>query len=255
MKRILLDRMLWVCAILLPFCVAAAQEQPALDLRMSRTFGYSSGSGQIQGTFTLKASGPPDLQRVVFYLDTETLGEDDQAPFELRFVTDSYPLGYHTIYTLGYTAGGQELSSNEIRVEFVSAEEGWQAAMRFVIPILVIVFGLIALSAILSFATSGKLKQLPPGTPRSYGVAGGAICPRCQRPFARHVLSMNLVTGKLERCPYCGKWSILSARPLAELRAAEVAELQAAQGEGLIASDDAEERLRKELDESRYHNL
>jgi hypothetical protein len=39
---------------------AAAQEQSELRLRMSRTFGYASGS-DIQGVFTLKASGPDDF--------------------------------------------------------------------------------------------------------------------------------------------------------------------------------------------------
>jgi hypothetical protein len=259
MKRSFLWCAILTCAILALLFSAvtgkAAQEQPSLKLSMSRTFGYSSGSGQIQGTFTLKASGPQDLQRVIFYLDGESLGEVGQAPFELRFVTDTYPLGLHTLYVVGFTADGQELRSNEIRAEFVSAEEGWRAAVRFATPILVIVFGLLALSIVMSFATAGKLKQLPPGTPRSYGTAGGAICPRCKRPFARHIFSMNLVTGKLERCPFCGKWSIVSARSLAELRAAEEAELQTAQGVGGETAEDEGEHLRKELDESRYQDL
>ena len=83
-------------------------------------------------------------------------------------------------------------------------------------------------------------------------MAGGAICPRCQRPFARGVLSPNLLVGKLERCPFCGKWSVLAARPLAELRAAEAAELASAEGGARPDAADEEERLRREIEESRY---
>jgi hypothetical protein len=113
------------------------------------------------------------------------------------------------------------------------------------------VFGLIVLSFVISFVTAGKLKDLPPGAPRQYGAAGGAICPRCRRPFSRHFLSLNVLVGKLERCPFCGKWSILAAQPLSILRAAEAAELEEAVGEA-VPPESEEERLRKELDQSRY---
>ncbi|MEK6221558.1 MAG: hypothetical protein N2D54_04870 [Chloroflexota bacterium] len=31
-----------------------------------------------------------------------------------------------------------------------------------------------------------------------YSAAGGAVCPRCQLPYSRHLLSPNLLVGKLE---------------------------------------------------------
>jgi DNA-directed RNA polymerase subunit RPC12/RpoP len=141
--------------------------------------------------------------------------------------------------------------SNLLKVGFVSASEGFQSGMRIALPLLVIVLGMIVLSFVVSFVTSGKLKNLPPGTPRQYGAAGGAICPRCGRPFSRHFFSPNMLVGKLERCPYCGKWSILSAQPLSILRSAEAAELEDA-AEPTHARQSEEERLRKELDESRF---
>jgi hypothetical protein len=240
-----------VCLILICVQPVFAQEEAELRLTLRRDFGYASGSGDIQGAFMVRASGPQDLQRVVFYLDDQTLGEAAQPPFELRFHTESYPLGEHSLSATGFTASGQELRANPVRVRFVSAEEGFQTGMRIVLPLLGIVFGLIALSFVVSFATAGKLKNLPPGAPRQYGAAGGAICPRCGRPFSRHFFSPNMLVGKLERCPFCGKWSILAAQPLSVLRLAEAAELDATGGE-TVPQESEEERLRKELGQSRY---
>lgn len=230
----------------------AAAQSETLKLRLNRDFGYASGTGKIQGTFSLRVTGPADLQRVVFYIDDRVIGEAAQAPFNLRFTTDSYPLGRHVMRAEGFTASGAALRSNEIEAYFVSAEEGWQSGLRVAGPLLAITFGLLLLSGLVSFIGSGKLKQLPPGAPRSYGVAGGAICKRCGRPFPRHVFAPNLVTGKLERCPYCGKWAVVSAQPLPVLRAAEAAEVADAQAGALPEAEDEDARLRKQLEDSRF---
>jgi hypothetical protein len=104
---------------------AYAQDGEELRLRLNRDFGYSAiGSGQIQGTFSMIVSGPEDLSRVVFYLDDQVLDEVVEAPFRLRFVTDNYALGDHSLSAIGYTADGRELRSNIIRTEFVSASAG-----------------------------------------------------------------------------------------------------------------------------------
>lgn len=232
---------------------AVAQSDSGLVLRLSREFGYSSGMGKIQGVFSMKASGPGDLSRVDFYIDNQKIGSVTQAPFNLRFQTDQYGLGQHTLYALGYTSDGSELRSNEISVEFVSAEEGWQAGLRIALPILVVVFGAMLVSFVLMFISSGKARQTPPGTHRNYGAAGGAICPRCGRPYSRHSFSPNMLFGKLERCPFCGKWAIVRARPLDELRAAEQAEVENSEAEAPV--QDAEEHLRQEMDESRFQDL
>lgn len=248
---------LLVLAIVLLYAVvpAAAQDNTGLRLSLSRDFGYSSGRGQIQGTFSMRASGPTNLSRVTFYLDDDPLGEATAEPFRLRFVTDNYPLGIHTLYAIGVTSDGRELRSNEIRAEFVSADESWQAAGRILGPIL----GFVLVAMLLSFATTmlsaKKLKNLPPGTERKYGFAGGAICPRCQRPFALQFFSLNLGLHKLGQCPFCGKIGAMRVRSLSELRAAEAAELKAAQEAGTVPTPSEAEKLAKELDDSRYHDL
>jgi hypothetical protein len=250
-----------ILIILLSLCSMAQAVTPGcpeLQIGLRRDFGYASGTGKIQGTFTISASGSADLTRVVFYLDGQTMGEVQQAPFSLRFSTDTYNLGEHIFSAVGYTSSGRKLQSSSVTASFVTAKEGWEAGLKILVPILSLVFGVTLLTIAGTVFSSGligkKLSDLPPGAERHYGIVGGAICPRCKRPFSRHVLSPNMVVGKLERCPYCGKISVVAARPLAELRAAEAAELAAAGGmAGNGASPD--DQLRKELDDSRFQDL
>jgi hypothetical protein len=239
----------------LPSSSHSQEDQPRLSLRMSRTFGYASGTGDIQGSFALKANGPPDVVRVVFLIDDQPLGEDTAAPFSLSFSTGSYPLGPHRLAAIGFTASGLELRSNEIRANFVSAEEGLKVAGRIALPLLAIVGGALLLSSIIPLiASRGQPARLAPGSPRHYGPLGGTICPKCHRPFALHLYGLNLLTNKLDRCPHCGRWSLVRRKPLAELQAAEAAELEQAQ-QGAAPSMSEAERLRKVLDDSRYENL
>jgi hypothetical protein len=237
---------------------AGTQECPGLQIGLRRDFGYASGTGKIQGTFTISASGPADLQKVSFYLDGQPLGEVGKPPFSLRFNTDSYSLGEHTFTALGYTGSSVPCESNSINAVFVTSQEGWEAGLKILVPILSLAFGVILIMVVATFFSSGltgnKLKELPLGAERNYGVAGGAICRRCHRPFSRHLLGLNLVVGKLERCPFCGKVSVLPARSMADLRAAEAAELAAA-GASPVNGASPDERLDKDLDDSRYQDL
>ncbi len=88
------------------------------------------------------------------------------------------------------------------------------------------------------------------GEGAGYGLAGAAICPGCGRAFARHALSPNLITGKLSRCPHCGKWSIAPRATPAELAVAEGAVQAPAEPAPAALSD--EERLRHRIESSRY---
>ncbi len=248
---------LFCLALLLAFMAVypvQAQDSSELSLRLSRDFGYSSGMGAMQGTFSMRVTGPDNLNRVEFFIDQTKIGEVTQAPFNLRFNTDAFSLGAHKMYAIGYTQDGKELYSNEIQARFVSPEEGMQAAGKIIIPVLVLVVLGMLFSYFVTASVSKKNKNLPPGAARTYGPAGGAICPKCQRPFSRHILSPNMLLGKLERCPYCGKWSIVRARSLDELRAAEQAEIEDNQA-GFSVELDSEEKMRQELEKSRYRDL
>ena len=229
-----------------------AQSDQALTLRLSRDFGFSSGTGRIQGAFSLTASGPENLERVDFKIDDQIIGEASQSPFRIRFNTDDYPLGIHTITATGHTSDGMSLKSNQFRVEFVSAEEGWQTAAKIALPIIGIVFGVMLVGFLFPLLFKGRKRiQLPAGASRTYGMLGGGICPKCDRPFALHVYGLNMVVGKYDRCPYCGRWSLVRRASLHELHAAEAAELEAEKSAAGLPVD-SEEELRKQIDESRY---
>lgn len=226
--------------------------EPELILSLRRDFGYG-GFGEIQGTFRLTVSGPENLARVAFLLDDQILGEATEAPWQLRFHTDNFSPGSHTLAARGYTEGGDELYSNEIHTRFLSSQEAGQATTRLIVILLGGILGLMAISALIStllFRRKGS--STPSGAARHYGLAGGAVCSRCGRPFARHLSAPNMVLGKLERCPYCGKWGILRAASRAELAAAEAAELQQSAASGQAAVLPEDDRLRRDLEDSRY---
>ncbi len=249
MKRIQIALLIAALVRLLAVSAASAQTD-GLTLRMSRDFGYGGFNNDIQGLFSMKVTGPADLARVVFYIDSTAIGEVTQAPFNLQFNTDNYPLGQHELYAVGYSASGQQYQSNVIISNFVPASEGTKA----VFPILAVVFGAILISFIVPLAMGrGKKQDLPFGAGRKYGLGGGGICPKCRRPFALPLISMNLGLSKLARCPYCGKWSAVRIQSLAKLREAEKAELEWGRAE--VQEETEEEKLRKSLDDSKYQGL
>lgn len=242
----------WLAAVL-PGLATAQNE--GLSLRISKIIGFNNfTNSQIQGTFSLQASGPGDLAKVTFFIDGNPMGQATQSPYKITFNTGSYSLGAHTLSALGTTSGGQELKSNDLQINILSPQASSSTAFKIIIPILIIVGVAAVLSAVFPWLMrGGKNEDLPLGAPRNYGISGGAICPRCKRPYARHAFSLNMGIGaKLDRCPYCGKWAVVRRRSLEELRAAEAAELLQVGGAGAVPEESEEEKLRKEIDKSRY---
>lgn len=256
-KRLLFS--VWVFLFFLPFLASptyAQTKDEQLSLRLSRDFGYSSGRGDIQGTFSMKASGPEDLERVVFLIDEEIIGEITEPPFNLRFNTDNYPTGIHRMSAIGYTSSGQELISNEIRAEFVTAQQSYQQTLKFVLPLLGFIILALLISLLFPMIISrGRTISLPPGAARNYSPFGGTICSRCKRPFGRHLYGLNLVVGKYDRCPYCGKWSLTRAASPSQLAAAEAAELEAITQTEQASPIEQPDQLKRDLDDSKYQDL
>jgi len=251
MKKIIAAFLITILVNLTFISVVSAQSEE-LTLSLSRDFGYGGFNGDIQGTFSAKAKGPADLEQVQFFLDETLLGEDTEAPFAIQFITDNYPNGAHVLTAVGFTADGKQLKSQTISAVFVSKEEGAAAGLKMIVPILAVVFGSLAIGAITTMINLRKGKKLPAGTTRSY-TFGGGICPKCKRPFGFQLLSMNMIAGKLTPCPHCGKWSIVKRASMSDLHAAEQAELDTEKVQISEASE--EEKLRKELDDSKYQNL
>lgn len=248
MKKTIISLLLALTLILLIITAVFAQSE-TLKLSLSRDWGYGGFNNDIQGTFSMHVTGPDALEKVEFYIDDTKIGEDMQAPFALQFITDNYALGNHTLSAIGFTADGQQLESNQIVVNFVPP----QSVGKFIFPILGIVVVAILASTIGPLLMNrGKLVNLPLGAERNYGVGGGAICPKCHRPFALPLFSMNLGFSKFARCPYCGKSSVVRIQSIAALRVAEKAELEQAKPGEQIVGETEDEKLRKELDNSKY---
>jgi len=237
--------------VLLTWNPVQAQSEDELQLSMSRDWGYG-GMGEIQGLFSMIVKGPDDLSRVVFMIDNESIGEDTEAPFRIQFTTDDYPPGTRTISASGYTIDGRELTSNQVTVNFVSADKANQMMTRILIPVIGLVVLAILAGTIGPLLMRRRRSQLPYGQPRKYGIKGGAICPKCNRPFPLPFFGLNLGVGMLTVCPHCGKWGFMRSRSLSELRSAEVAELEQAQVGAQVLDESEEEKLRKALDDSRY---
>ena len=234
----------------LPGAALAQGAQETLTLRLTRDWGYGGFNNDIQGRFSYRVEGPDTLERVEFHLDDEVIGEATEAPFNFQFETDDYPPGEHVLYAIGYTSDGQELISNEYARVFLSADEAGGAMGSIIIPLIVGVAAVAALSYLISTFVfkRGKISI----TPGQYGIAGGAVCKQCELPFPRTVWMPNMLVGKLARCPHCGKVAIV---PRASKQQLEEAEARLMAGDPSVADkrqESAEERLRRQIDDSRY---
>lgn len=244
-KRSILLALLLLAVLAVP--VLAQADEFVLDVQ--RTFGYGLGSN-IQGNFRLSITVNSDkVAAVTFLLDEKPLAPAvTQSPFQIDIVTDNYALGWHEFSAEVKTLDGRTVRTPNRRFNFVAPSE----AMGTVLPIIGVVLGITAVGIFLQF-TMTKSKKPAPGEARSYGFAGGTICPKCGRPFARHAFAPNMLLGKLDRCDNCGKWSIVRAMPIEVLRAAERAELEAVEGERpQVAEKTEEEKMREMLDNSKY---
>ncbi|MEA2008312.1 MAG: hypothetical protein U9O54_04260 [Chloroflexota bacterium] len=238
--------LLLVAALFVMPGIASAQEDdPTLSLRLNRNFGYG-GLGKIQGRFTLEVEAAENLSRVEFFVDGDLMGVVEQAPFDYQFHTENYSSERHVFSAIGYTSDNLVLRSNQISKIILSSEDAWAETQQMIVPILVLVGGLTLLGLVVPFLL-GRKKDFKIG---EYGLAGGAVCPRCELPFSRHLLSPNLLVGKLARCPHCGKWSIV---PRASGKRLEEAEARFRSADSpLPVESPSEESLKRMLEESRF---
>lgn len=241
--------------LIVTFGSVSAQED-GITLKLSKDFGYA-WAGDIQGTFSMKVSGPDSLARVEFLIDGVLIGEDMETPFRLQFNTGDYVLGPHTISALGYTSDGSVLDSNEIQSNFVTSEQGWTSTGKFVIPILVVVFGVMLLSFVVPWLMSrGKPKStVPLGAPRNYGVAGGTICPKCQRPFSRNSTLPKLIDWQAGSLPALREMEPCTPRLFRTVGCSRSNRVEMGTDGGQTPALSEQERLQRDLEDSRYEDL
>lgn len=245
--------LLAILGIVTPVHARAVEE---LELSVSRDFGSSDGTGNIQGIFSMKVTGSSNLVQVQFYIDNTLIAEDTEPPFKVQFVTDDYAPGKHTMYAIGYTRDGRELRTREMTFNYMTAEESWKRGLKIILPILVLVLIWKLLSTGVPTLTRGRKEgeRLPPGE-QNYGFIGGTICPCCAHPFALNLFSPNLLVGKLARCPNCGKLFIGRRASNDDLLIAEEAVWRQAHGATRVSEMKNEEKIRKKLDDSKYQDL
>ena len=225
----------------------AQENDTSLTLRLNRNFGYG-GIGKIQGRFTLEIKEPGNLSLVEFFIDGELMGTVEEPPFKLPFHTDDYSPGRHVFSAVGHTTEGLVLESNEISKVLLSSEDAWAETQQMIVPLLIVVgaITLIGLGAPLLFKRK-RIFQIG-----KYGPAGGAVCPGCELPYSRHLLSPNLLVGKLERCPHCGKWSIVPQSSAAKLEEAE--SRYQPENVKISVESPSEEKLKQLLEQSRFED-
>jgi len=227
----------------------AQEADSGLELSIKKNFGYQAGS-RIQGSFMLEAHGPIDLESVTFLLDEELMGDVGQTPFVIAFSTSRYPLGEHCFTAVAELTGDESIAAERLCLTFLSADSVKSEITGYVLPLVV---GLVALTfggTLLASLITGRKDGYKLG---AYSVAGGSVCPRCKLPFARHFFSPNLIMGKLERCPHCGKWAIVRRATAIELEQAEEY-YRGRHDDSYQPIENEGERLRKQIEDTRYEN-
>ncbi|MDH5505684.1 MAG: Ig-like domain-containing protein [Anaerolineae bacterium] len=235
--------------IFFPGHSALAQDESAtLTLRITRVIGIGGIGDNIQGTFSMRVSGPQDLTSVEFYIDEQMIGVDEQVPFALQFSTTGFTPGKHNLHAVGNTNDGRVLSSNVITRDFLDPDS---IVSEVFLPIIGI------LTLILALSTAGQMLRAKFGKSRpvgDYGSLGGVVCPRCQLPYARTFLALRLGIGTLERCPHCRKWAIVRRASPSALEAAEARLVQDAQAGALNTDESEGDRRRRMVEDSRFED-
>ena len=118
--------LLWMVS----FGSAVAQSnEPDIQLRLRRTFGYQGGN-KIQGSFSLQITGEENIASVDYLIDGEVLATVNESPYKVTFSTSGYLPGEHALQAVATKTDGELLHSQIIRLAFITAEESWRSAGR-----------------------------------------------------------------------------------------------------------------------------
>jgi DNA-directed RNA polymerase subunit RPC12/RpoP len=230
-------------------------------LHAQRDFGYNSGR-DVRGNFTLSIIGGQEtIQSVTFFIDGKIMSDRatvSQPPFKYSFRTTDFPNGVHQLIARVSTKDGRTAETPPVTLNFLSGQQQSQAMAKIIVPLMIGIAVVLLISVGVQYLLlRNNPNRFSPGAPRNYGIKGGTICPKCGRPYAIHLMSVNLPGGTYDRCDYCGKRAFVRRRSPRELQAAEQAELEAAQASenslpGAQNGETETDRLRKMLDESKY---
>ncbi len=248
----------YIAIIILVLTSLLFSAQPALaqdyeyTVHVRKDFGYS-WANDIQGSFSIALIGDEEnVKSVNFFIDDEILATLDSSPFRYQFNTEDFNPGAHQLYGEVFLKDGSSQLTPALIYDFLARETSSQQIKKIFLIIGGILLGVIAIVTFVQtvFLKGKKQGTREPGAPRSYGLMGGTICPKCGRPFPRHIYGMNLVVGRLDRCDNCGKW-VMTVRATPEvLRMAEEAELEAVKADETETIRPAKER--DNLEDTRF---
>ena len=223
-----------------------AQAETAVELRLTRDWGFAMGSN-VEGRFSYRVTAPDNVVRVEYLMDDAVIAESTATPYRYQFNTEDFPDGSHTMQAIGYTADGQTLVSNSITRNFLPPTIARQATIWLIGGI----FAVIAAGWLIVYiiGTRGKSEQQKAVS----GAHGTAVCPKCSKPFARHLFAPNFGTTKYDRCPHCHKWSMVGRASQTEIDAA-LETLHGTEDDTAVAATSPEDDLRKQLDDSRFED-
>lgn len=191
-----------------------AQGESSWTINLRRNWGYGAGSN-IQGSMTLSLSGDlVSITRVEFFIDDQLLSDQNEAPFSFSFNTDNYEEGVHELHARVYTKNGEVISVGPSIYNFLSSAD----AMNTTFQLIGVILGITLLGMAISYFVSSRNRS---SGERAVGPLGLAVCKRCGQAFPRSIFGFNLVAGKFERCPHCGKWQLTRRASAAEIEQAE----------------------------------
>ncbi|MEL7626697.1 MAG: Ig-like domain-containing protein [Anaerolineaceae bacterium] len=200
-KKLLWLGFLLIFPLVFAFSEVKAQEGSDLILKLRRNWGYGSGA-DIQGSMTLYLDGDLEsVERVVYYIDDTVMADLTAAPFSFSFNTDSYPNGPREMRAEVSTNTDATISVGPIVYNFISAADAGQNTISII--------GVIVVVTLIGMGISWLITSRQKGSGSvGGGMYGLAVCKQCGKTFPRSILGINIVAGKFERCPHCGKWQI-----------------------------------------------
>ena len=247
MKNFRLRTFVSMIALILILAQPASAQEGEYGIHLRRDFGYGAGSN-IRGTFTISLSGEESqVAAVEFLIDGDVMARVESTPFQFQFHTDDYGFGVHRLSARVFLKDGRVETTPTTGWNFVTPED----ERGSLVTIFGGLFGAMALG-LLIFCCVQKLvlKRKPGSSAKNYRLLGATICPKCSRPFPRHIWGLNMVVGKFDRCEHCGKWSMTRRATPDELRAVEEKEMSTQPAsEGEIPRGQAGKDI---LDDSRF---
>jgi hypothetical protein len=222
-----------VITLLVTFSRPVGAQESEYGIRLRRDFGYGAGSN-VRGTFSVSLGGDESqVAAVEFLIDGEVMAKVESAPFRFQFHTDDYGFGVHQLSARVFLHDGRVEITPTTGLNFVTPDDERSG----MVTIFGGLFGAIVIGLLIFWLVQKLVLKRKPGSShqpdgaKNYGLLGAAICPKCGRPFPRHIWGVNLLAGKLDRCEHCGKWSMTTRATLEELKAAEARDVQSLQGD------------------------